>query len=336
VVFSGGDRLARRHFLATAALGVLFTTPFLYAAATLPAEDRRTRLVIEFFPLVKRMLIKTGLEDVFTNAAAALMPWTTLRTPMLLLLATIVFLAIGVGVRWVGAPGVWRAIRRRPVGDGADTAAWSLLGWCVVAGVAIPFVLATDPYVDTLNFYVTGLYLMWIFTAAALVAFWQKHPRLGVIAVTMAIAVTLPSSTHYLERRWTDRQRPGRVDISAAQIKIADYLRNKTDPEATVVLHSRPLSPSLTAILAERRIVLGWDVTYSAVGGRDRLRDVNRFYRSTGSDPDAVFETLGRYEVTHVVVTDEDSVHPAVLTRLQLVMQIPGASLYTVPHPPGL
>jgi hypothetical protein len=334
VVFAGGDRLARRHFVATAALGVLFTTPFIYAAVTLPAEDRRTRLVIEFFPLVKRMLIKTDLTEAFTNAASSVMPWAPLQTPVFLLMATIVFLAIGLGVRWVGVAGVWRAIRRRPVQEAADTAAWSLLGWCVVAGVAIPFVLATDPYVDTLNFYVTGLYVLWIFTASALIAFWRKHPRMGVVALPLAIALTLPSSTHYLERRWTDRQRPGRVDITAAQIRIADYLRNRTDPETTVVLHNRPLSPSLTAILAERRIVLGWDVTYSAVGGQGRLRDVNRFYRSSDGDSSAAFDTLGRYNVTHVIVTDDDDgVHPGVLSRLRLVMHIPGAALYSVPSP---
>ena len=82
--------------------------------------------------------------------------------------------------------------------------------------------------------------------------------------------------------------------------------------------------------------MLCWDVTYSAVGGQGRLRDVNRFYRSRDGDPDAAFDTLGRYEVTHVIVIDEDAVHPAVLARLQLVMQIPGAALYTVPQPSGL
>jgi hypothetical protein len=329
-VFAGRDAVARRHFVATAVLGVLLTSPFLYAAATLAPEDRRTRLVIEFFPLVRRMLIKTGLTDAFTNAAASLMPWPPLRTPVLLLLATIVFLAIGVGVRWVGAPGVWRAVRRRA---DSDTAAWSLLGWTVIAGAAIPFVLATDPYVDTLNFYVTGLYVMWIFAAAALVAFARNYPRIGILAVPAAVLLTLPSSTHYLERRWTDRERPGRVDINAAEIKIAEYLRNQTDPETTVVLHSRPLSPSLVAILAERRIVLGWDVTYSAVGGQSRLRDVNRFY-STSSDPAAASETLSRYAITHVMVRDEDRVHRSVLDRLHLVMQFPGAALYSVPAGP--
>ena len=49
-VFSGRDAVARWHFVAIAVLGVVFTTPFLYAALTIAPEDRRSRLVIEFFP----------------------------------------------------------------------------------------------------------------------------------------------------------------------------------------------------------------------------------------------------------------------------------------------
>ena len=165
--------------------------------------------------------------------------------------------------------------------------------------------------------------------------FARTRPGIGGLVVAAAIAVALPSSTHYLERRWTDRQRPPRVDLSAAEIRIAEYLRNKTDPETTVILHDRPLSPSLTTILAERRIVLGWDVTYSAVGGQERLRDVNRFYSSADGNPDAAFESLGRYQVTHVIVRDDDRVHPAVLARLHMLMQFPGAALYTVQPAPA-
>jgi hypothetical protein len=331
--FSWRNRVARWQFVATAALGVLFTTPFLYAAATLAPEDRRTRLVIEFFPLVKRMLIKLGLAEAFPDWVNAHVPWAPLRTPLFYLLATIIFLAVGVGVRWAGAPGVWRAVRGR-FGSGQEAAAWSVLGWSVVVGIAIPFVIATEPYVDTLNFYVTGLYVLWIFTAAALVGFAHRHPGIGGIVIATAIAVVLPSSTHYLERRWKDRERRPRVDLSAAEIRIADYLRNKTDPETTVILHDRPLSPSLTTILAERRIVLGWDVTYSAVGGQERLRDVNRFYSSADGNADAAFESLGRYRVTHVIVRDGNRVHPSVLARLHRLMQFPGAALYTVPQTP--
>ena len=55
--------------------------------------------------------------------------------------------------------------------------------------------------------------------------------------------------------------------------------------------------------------------------------------RSADGNPEAAFETLGRYQVTHVIVRDDDRVHPDVLARLHLVMQFPGAALYTVPSP---
>jgi hypothetical protein len=330
-IFAGRDRVARWHFAATAALSVVFALPFLIAAATLDPGDRRTHLVVEFLPLVKRMLIKLGVTDALATGLPSLAGWPALRGALLLLIASTVFFAVGIGVRWVGLGGVWRAIVRR---FDADVSAWSLLGWSVVASIAIPIVIATDPYVDTLQFYVPGLFLLWIFTASALVKFARRYGAPAIAVSAVAVALTLPSSTHYLERRWTDRQRPARVDLSASEIRIAEYLRNKTDPETTVVLHDRPLSPSLTAVVAERRIVLGWDVTYSAVGGQERLRDVNRFFSSAEGNPDAAFESLARYHVTHVIVRDDDRVHPAVLARLRMLMQFPGAALYIVPETP--
>ena len=223
---------------------------------------------------------------------------------------------------------------RSKIVSSSSAAAWNHLAWSVLTSIAIPLVIATEPYVDTLQFYVPALFVLWIFTAAAVIRFGRKHPGVGIVAGVVAVALTLPSSIHYLQRRLDDPQQPPRVQLTAPEIKIAEYLRTKTDPETTVVLHDRPLSPSLTTIVAERRIVLGWDITYSAVGGQDRLRDVNRFFSSAGGNPDAAFESLGRYHVTHVIVRDDDRVHPAVLARLHMLMQFPGSALYTVPQTP--
>ena len=306
--------------------------PFLIGIASLDPSDRRSRLLVEFFLLPKRMLIKLDLTQAFTDAAARLAPSPALRTPVLLLMATVVFLAVGIGIRWLGAPGVWRAIRGGAGSDTAGAAAWRLLGWGVVAGIAIPFVIATEPYVDTLQFYLTGLYLMWIFTAVALMAFARAHPRIGGFAIAAAIAFTLPASLHYLARKWTDAERPPKASLSRAEVTIANYLR-ACDPEQTVILHDRPLSPSLMTIVAARRIVLGWDVRYSAVGGQDRLRDVNAFYASADGNPVAALETLRRYHVTHVIVREQaDRVHPDVLARLNPVMRFPDVTLYSVPQ----
>ena len=330
-VCSPGDWAVRRRFAATVALGGLFSLPFLIPAVTIDPSDRRSRLIIDFFMLPKRMLIKLDMTDTFANAATRLLPWPALRPPLVLVAASVVFLVIGVGVRWMGGAPVWRAVRRK---SGQDAAAWRLLAWVVVAGIAIPFVLATEPYVDSLQFYVTGLYIMWIFAAVGLTRFARAHPRIGGVAIACAIALALPSSVHYLARKWNDRERP-RASLSREEITIAEYLRTSSNPETTVVLHDRPLAPSLMTIVSERRIVLGWDVRYSAVGGEARLGDVNAFYSSAGGNPDEAFETLRRYKVTHVIVRGQDRVHPAVLARLKPALQFPDVALYAVPSPSG-
>jgi hypothetical protein len=328
-VFTFRNSFARVRFAATAVLGLLFTTPFLYEVSRMDPGDRRTHLVITPFLLPQRMLIKLGLTEQFQTAAQRLAFVDGLQTPILLLMATVVFLLVGVGIRWFGAPGVWRAIRGT---QESDAPAWRLLAWGVVAGIAVPFVLATDPYVDTLQFYLTGLYLMWIFTAAALVAFARSRPRFGAIAVLCVVALSIPSSLHYLSWKWTEAERQPKASLSRAEVAIASYLRT-CDPETTVILHDRPLAPSLMTIVSARRIVLGWDVRYSAVGGEGRLRDVNRFFDSANGSAPAALDTLRRYRVTHVVIrASSDNVHPAVLDRLQRVLQFPDVTLYAVPQ----
>ena len=124
-IFAGGDWPARRRYVATIVAGIFCSSPFIWGAATLDPADRRTRLVIDFFMLPRRMLIKIDLTRQFLRAAQNLAPTPSLRTPIFVLLATVVFLLVGIGVRWLGAPAMWRAIRAK--GNG-DAAAWRLLG----------------------------------------------------------------------------------------------------------------------------------------------------------------------------------------------------------------
>jgi hypothetical protein len=309
------------------AIGLVCTLPSVYGITQLDPSDRRSRLIFDVLLLPERMLIKLNLTDAFAAAASRLAPLPALQTTMFLLLASLLFFPVGVGIRWLGAPGVWRAVRRNA---SPDAAAWRLLGWIVIAGIVIPCVIVTEPYVDTLQFYLTGLYIMWIFAAVALARFARAHPRVGAVVIVAAIAVSIPSSVHYFVRKWTDDRRPPKATLSAGEVAIADYLRGE-DPETTVILHDRPLSPSLMTIVAGRRIVLGWDVRYSAVGGEGRLRDVNRFYGSADGDPFVALDTLRRYQVTHLIVREGDRVHPDVLAQLKLVMDFPDVKLYAVP-----
>jgi hypothetical protein len=331
-VFCGRDWAARWRYLGTVALTLLFTVPLTLDIFALDPSDRRSQLVVDFFLLPKRMLIKLGVVESVDALAARWIPAEALRTPVILFVASVVFLLVGTGIRWFGAPGVWRAVRGRVESDAGP---WRFLGWCVIAGLSIPFVLTTQPYVDTVNFYLTGLYVMWIFTAMALVRFARTHGAAGRLAVVVAVALILPSTVHFLARKWHDAQRPPRAMLSHAEATVANYLKASTDPETTVLLHDRPLAPSLMTVVSERRIVLGWDVRYSAVGGEARLDDVNFFYASADGDPDRALEILRRYHVTHVLVRREGNrVHPEVLERLTLLMKSGDVTLYAVP--PGL
>ena len=93
----------------------VFTLPLLYPILTLPAEDKRSRLLIDVFLLPQRMLLKLDLVDAFTQFAARVSPAAALQRPIFLLAATALFLFVGIGVRWFGVLGVWRAIRgKRP------------------------------------------------------------------------------------------------------------------------------------------------------------------------------------------------------------------------------
>jgi hypothetical protein len=328
MIFAGGDWTARRRFAATIVAGLVCSAPFIWGAATLNPADRRTQLVVDFFMLPKRMLIKIDLTREFLREARRLAPVPSLRTPIFILLATIVFLLVGIGVRWLGVPAMWRAIRAR---GGGDAAAWRLLAWTVVSGIAVPFVLTTNPYVDTLQFYLAGLYVMWIFAAYALVVYARRYPTAGAMAIVAALVAAFPSSGHYLAWKWTEQTRPPRVSLTGPEVVVAERLR-AFDPETTVVLHDRPLTPSLTAIVSARRIVLGWDVRYSAVGGEERLRDVNRFYSSAAGDAADTLETLRKYRITHVIVRPgEDHVHPDVLAKLKPIVEQPSVVLYQVP-----
>jgi hypothetical protein len=313
-LFAGRDGHARRRYAALLALAAVSALPFVYRSIRLYA-DRRSELRLDFFVLPERMLIKLDLVE----------PFARLGPLLSVVAAVLLFFAGGLGIRWLGLPGVWRAIRGRQASD-AET--WRLLAWGVVAGIAIPFVLVTEPYNDTLQFYQVGLYLLWIFTAAALTGFAADRRRTGAVLMVLALAVSIPSSVHYLARKWGDHRRPALSGLTGAELAIASYLRTQS-AETTVVLNNRPLEPSLMAVLSERRVVLAWG--RYAVGSRERLREVEAFFGGTRTRENTL-NILRAHRVTHVVVhPGRDRVPPEVLAMLQLLMGDATVRLYAVP-----
>src|SRR5262249_57245188 len=122
-------------FAGTVVAGLVCSRPFIGGAATLNPADRRTQLAIDFFMLPKRMLIKIDLTNQFLREARRLAPTPSLRTPLFVLLATIVFLLVGIGVRWLGVPAMWRAVRAQGGGGAGGGGLLALPGG---AGPALP------------------------------------------------------------------------------------------------------------------------------------------------------------------------------------------------------
>jgi hypothetical protein len=325
ILFSGRDWSARIRYGVVLLAGGISALPFVYRSLRLYA-DRRSELRLDFFVLPERMLIKLDLTELFTQWAERLAPVESMRPLIVLFAATVLFFAGGLGIRWLGLPGVWRGLRGLVPADGA---AWRLLAWGVVAGIAIPFVLVTEPYNDTLQFYQVGLYLLWIFTAAALMTLVRRNPSLGMAATVAAFALSLPSSAHYLSRKWSDNQRPPLATLSGAELEIASHLRG-LDPAQTVVLNDRPRDPSLLAVVSGRRLVLAWG--RYAVGSGERMREVEAFFRGSRT-PENTLDILRKHQVSHVVVHgDRNRVRSEVLGKLKPVLGDSEVMLYEVPR----
>jgi hypothetical protein len=113
------------------------------------------------------------------------------------------------------------------------------------------------------------------------------------------------------------------------------YLQ-RLDVDPTLLLHSNPLWPSLYAIEAQRRVVLGWSSYVEGDGNPDvdaLEAEIARFFGS----PDAVgandVSLLKRFGVTHVIERPaKDQLHPHVVRRLRLVTGTPDVRLYEVPR----
>ncbi|MCC7007332.1 MAG: hypothetical protein IT184_00800 [Acidobacteria bacterium] len=324
-LFSTHRRVVR-PYVTILGIGAICALPFAWRAFALYA-DRRSELRIDFFLLPQRMLIKLDLADTFHAMAARVLP-ESLTRPVVVAAATVVFLIIGPALRWIGVPALVRALTGTRSADAAGDP-WRLLAWVALVGIATPFVLVTEPYHDTLQFYQAGLYALWVFAGTSLVAWARPRGRAGTAIAIAAVAMTLPSSVHYLARKWRDDGRPPLTVLDAPARLAADYLRGR-DPQTTVVLHDRPLEPSLLPVVAGRRVVLAW--ARYAVGSEERLADVEAFYASADGDPDRALALLQRYRVSHVIVrARRDRVHPAVLARLLPVLRADDLTLYAVP-----
>lgn len=321
-VVSWRDRPAFRRFLSVGVVAAVMSAPYVYRIVTL-ADDAQATAVVDFFTLPRTLLRRLNLERPWLEWAASLGLSGTLQIVFVGLLGMVLFLIGGLGFRLAGLPGVvrilWRPCQQRPV--------WRMLAWTIVAAVVPPFVISIAPNsYETMHFHQLTLFLLPIFVARAVMSSPSNARR--VAAAALIIAVSLPSTVHYVHRKWRDGERP-HTEFLAQEARVAELLR-QYDPDRTVFLHNQPRRASLVAVVSERRSVLAWGGYVR--NSRVRERDINRFYRSADSTDAEALTVLHTYQPTHVVAYPAtDRIHPAVLGRLRVVFRSPDVVLYEVP-----
>jgi hypothetical protein len=227
------------------------------------------------------------------------------------------FLTIGPGLRLFGVAGVWRAIAARA----PEGLAWRLTGWCIVAAVALPFVVRDGSVRRYAAVLPDGLFLLWIVTALALTTFRSASSRLGDRRHLRCCRVHASFVDPLSDAEVADNQRPPLAALSRSEGAVAGQLAS-TDPEGTVFLNDSPLAPSLMTIVSGRRTVLAWGPSVLCVREATRERGTSTVLRVGQRHADLAIDVLRRYHVTHVVVhPDRDRVHPGVLAYLRPVVQ---------------
>jgi hypothetical protein len=260
-----------------------------------------------------------GIAEKLSSVSAALGSGFGWIVPVL---AGVLFLGAGLGVRLLGLPALLRTLR----GDGSE--AWRLLAWIVVAGAASPLVIVTRPYHQTFQVFHLSLYVLWLFVAREVVETAGRQRPRQIATVALVLVCAMPATIHYLQVKWRDRAYSF-ARVGADERKVVERLRTE-DPSKTILLTHYPDRPSMIQILAARRSVLAW-----ARYARDTAplqAEIDWFFRSSGAPPEDAWWFLARSGATHVLETvGVDRINPVVLAALTPVVQTDSLRLYEVP-----
>jgi hypothetical protein len=326
-IVSRRDRTAFYRFLAVTTVFAVGSVPYVLRILTL-ADDAQVTMQGDFLILPRTLLNRLSLEKPWLDWASSLGFSGPAQVALVGLASTPLFLIGGLGVRIGALPGViaclWRPLQHSPV--------WRMLAWTIVAAMVPPFLVSTAPDPnETVQFHQFALFLLPIFLAQRVMRL--PRPTSRAIAGCLVVALAVPSTVHYVHRKWQDGQRP-MITLSADEMRAAAFLRH-LDPDSVVLLHHQPRSANLLVIVSERRSVLAWG---SYVRGRgSRVRDIVRFYRSARLTEEFALAVLDKYRPTHVLVYPAtDHVHPKLLARLRPVFGSPEVMLYEVPGELGV
>jgi hypothetical protein len=325
-MFYKADARDRRRLVVVLAGSVFVAVPYLNEVL-LGYGDSQSVLVrgvgyISVLPTI--VMRQLNLGPVVTPVATALGGgWMNVVMPIVV--ANVLFVLGGIGLRLLGVPRVWRALRPRS----DERPIWRLMAWMIVGGAMSALVVVTQPYHQTFQCFHVSLYLLWIFVAKTVLERTALLPARRLVAVGVVMLLAVPSTFHYLGVKWHDDEHAYAV-LDRDALAIVDSLQ-RTDPERTMVLGHYPDNPSFIAVLAERRTVLAW-ARYARNSGAVRA-DIDRLFRSADDPASDPWTLLAQHRVTHVVeAVGRDRIRPDFLASLQPVLVTPTYRLYAVPQ----
>ncbi len=163
------------------------------------------------------------------------------------------WLAASLGLRLLGLPAAWHALRNGADGAvGAVLAAMSLSAWPLglLFRVCAPEVLPGQKTVNDAAYLVEqGGPLLWIFTVMALVAFARSASR-RVLAAVAVVVLGLPATAQFVLKKMEARADP----IPAAMVRAMDALQAASRPGEVVLQRPGGRFPPVPVILIGRRV----------------------------------------------------------------------------------
>jgi hypothetical protein len=301
-----------------AASAVLLATLAASACLVLGQGDRTVEMVLAPLDLVRTTRETLGLEPV---GRAALVAWS------------LGWIAASLGLRLVGLPFAWRALRE---GGGAATAvaAMALVAWPLglLFRVSSPEVLPGQRIVNDAGYWLEqGGPLLWLFTTMAA----DGPLGLGVrrwVSIAAAAALCLPSTVQFVIEK--ARLPPDR--IPAAMVRAMGDLATATRPGEVVLQRPGGRYPPLPVILVGRRVpyerFTPWLTQFApAAVLQRRHEDVHRFFRT--HDREEALSLAHALRARSLCLYGTDRVRFPGLEDFPVIHEEPGARCFSLPAP---
>jgi hypothetical protein len=291
---------------AALAVGAAATAALVVLAAS-PAEDT-VEIVLDPLAFVRgtAAAIRVGGEG---------LPFAVLA---------IVWIATGLGLRWLGVPAAFRALGRP--GPASAAAVMALVGWPV--GLLVRISPRGEPsFNDAFYFLEAAGAFLWIFTAQALAARAERRPRALVLALAAALAV--PGTVEFVLRK----RQTGARRVPAGVIDGMAALARETAPGEVVLERPHTPHPAPPLVFIGRRIPYTRAIPYfdQFATGHDvehRLMTVRGFFQTASvSEARAIASALG---VRYVCLYEGEGVEFPWEALLEPVYENPAVHVYRV------